>query len=487
MTNMFKKTLVATAVLAVAGVAQAGTVASTEDSVTSQYLASTGVTSGGATNEHRANDVTVTLGAEYTSNDTFTLTFSAKLNSDLPSTLTAAPVDQAANANISDLLGVTFSKLSGGNAGDTTATYRLTGTSTTGLTNANGVGFTTPVTTGQTLTIPAANLDFLKADLAAGVKVSFSAATNNGAVMDTGGGDNRTASLVKVIKQFTTTAPSFARVVDVEAQRLSFVDLDKNNANAGDFKVTGTFNIASETTAGNVFARPLAGAEAVTHTLLGDFSWIVDTDEDADDIQPEAGVIATANCANADLTVEATQITLVCDAISTTTSITIDPEANKANLEEDEYPVLPKQTFTATSEVTFTGPSADEKVFDAVSAGSWTLNGSSINIPYMPYGTGITQVINLNNSGKQTGDITVEGFDRTGKKFGPVKVGTAVAGKQVALADAIATVVTGAVGASERVSLTLVTNVPDSDVTVYSAYNTGGNGARLVVNDSNGK
>lgn len=344
MTNMFKKTLVATAVLAVAGVAQAGTVASTEDSVTSQYLASTGVTSGGASNEHRANDVTVTLGAEYTSNDTFTLTFTAKLNSDLPSTLTGAPSDLAGNN--SDLLGVTFSKLSGGNAGDTTATYRLTGTSTTGLDDSdNNAGFKTPVTNGQTLTIPAANLDFLKADLAAGVKVSFSAATNNGATMDTGGGDNRTASLVKVIKQFTTTAPSFARVVDVEAQRLSFVDLDKDNAGANDFKVTGTFNIASETTAGNVFARPLAGTEAVTHTLLGDFSWIVDTDEDADDIQPEAGVIATANCTNPDLTVEATQITLVCDGISTTTSITIDPEANKANLEEDEYPVLPKTNF----------------------------------------------------------------------------------------------------------------------------------------------
>lgn len=484
MTNMFKKTLVATAVLAVAGVAQAGTVASTEDSVTSQYLASTSVASGGAPNEHRANDVTVTLGAEYTSNDTFTLTFTSKLNSDLPSTLVGAPDDNT--LSVSDLLGVTFSKLSGGNAGDTTVTYRLTATSTTGLDDTNNdPGFTTPVTTGQVLTIPAANLDFLKADLAAGVKVSFSAATNNGAVMDTGGGDNRTASLAKVIKQFTTTAPSFSRVVDVEAQRLSFVDLD--NGNAGDLKVTGTFNIASQTTAGNVFARPLAAAEAVTHTLYGDFSWIVDTDEDADDIQPEAGVIDVANCANSDLTVEATQITLVCDAISTTTSITIDPEANKTNLEEDEYPVLPKQTFTATSEVTFTGPAGEEKVFDAVSAGSWTLNGSSINIPYMPYGTGITQVINLNNSGKQTGDITVEGFDRTGKKFGPVKVGTAAAGKQVALADAIATVVTGAVGASERVSLTLVTNVPDSDVTVYSAYNTGGNGARLVVNDSNGK
>lgn len=480
MTNMFKKTLLASALVA-AGSANAATLAvlTAADEVTSQYLASTvaSVPAATVTANHVAPGFTVELGAEYAQDDEITITFTAPLAVALKSSITVAA--DAAN----DLKGITLGLLSGGAVGDSTVTYRVT--SVVGPSDDSTIGIEFDIETG----VAGTGIEFKKSALSSGVKASFAAKTGNGVNMDTAGGAARTAELVKVVKQFDLEAPTFARVVDVESQRLSFTDADDGVGT--DYTVTGTFGIDQLAGGASVYVRPTA---AITHTVTGNFGWVVDTAPNTDDIQPETGVF-TIDCdgtaggavAPTAVTYKADSVVFTCAAVNDEVTFKIDPEANKANLEEDEYPVLPIQDLTVTSEVTYTTPADKEKLFNATAAGSWTLNGSLVQIPYMPYGTGITQVINLNNSGKQSGDITVEGFDRTGKAFGPVVVGQATPGKQVALADAIAAAVTTAVGTTERVSLTLVTNVPADDVTVYSAYNTGGNGARLVVNTSNGK
>jgi len=119
--------------------------------------------------------------------------------------------------------------------------------------------------------------------------------------------------------------------------------------------------------------------------------------------------------------------------------------------------------------------------------GKFTLDATEITVPYMPFGDNISHVINLTNSSSVAGDITVEAIDRTGKKYGPVKVGVATAGAQVALGDTIkAELVKAGMPATERAQLSIVTNVK-SGIQLYTAYNVGGTGARLVVNSSNGK
>ncbi|SEA29461.1 hypothetical protein SAMN04488051_102443 [Alkalimonas amylolytica] len=58
MTNMFKKTLIASAVLAFAGAVQAAELSGTTHEVTAPYLASTGA-------NHTAASFTIELGADY--------------------------------------------------------------------------------------------------------------------------------------------------------------------------------------------------------------------------------------------------------------------------------------------------------------------------------------------------------------------------------------------------------------------------------------
>lgn len=468
MKNTFKKTLVASAILAFAGATQAATLAGTEHTVTSQYLASTGA-------NHTAAAYTITLGAEYTLNDTITLTYTAPLASAMATTLIAAP-DVGDN-----LLGMTFSKISGGGVGDTSAVYRLTATDTTGLAP-------NPVTTDVEFTVAA--LDFAKANLGSGVSVSFSAKTNTGLDLDTAGGVARTASLVKTASQFTITAPSFARVIDVNADRKSFVDADTANVNADDFKVIGTFNVASLVTGGNTFARPIAGAAGVKHTVTGDFSWVVDNDTTTAGLQPKAGVFATTGtCATPVWAYSTTAVSLTCDAIAADTAIVIDPEANKVGVAAANQAILAPQTFAATSTVTYTGPAATEAVLNGVSAGSWTLNGSQVRVPYLVLQDGrFSSIINVTNHGSKSGAITLDVWDEAGTKVASnYAAGTSAPGSVVSVAGAARAALVAAgkdLTQVTKFSVQVVTNVPENDVIVYAAYADSQNGGeRAIVNN----
>lgn len=465
MKTTFKKTLVASAILAFAGAAQAATLAGTEHTVTSQYLAGQQTDSGAAANtDHRAAAFTITLGADYTLNDTMTLTFTAPVKTALPASFTASGAGLAS---------VTFSLISGGTAGASTATYRVTAIDTTAGTSSIGsVG-----------TIPAANLEFLKSNLGSGVSVTFSAKTNTGLDLDTAGGTARTASLVKVASQFTTTAPSFAKVIDVNADRKSFVGADTNAK-----KVTGTFNITSLTTGGAVFARPINGTAGVKHTVTGDFSWVVD-DSTATGLQPKAGVFTTTGtCANAAWTYSTTAVTLTCDAVAADTAIVIDAEANKAGVAAANVAILNPQSFTATSTVTYTTPAATENVFNAVAAGSWTLNGSQVRVPYMVAGGGRFGIIaNVTNHGSKDGAITLDVFAEDGTKLASnYAAGTSKAGSVVSVAPALIAALNAAgkdLVATTKFSFQITTNVPENDVIVYAAYTDNTTSERAIVNN----
>ncbi|MEH8015822.1 hypothetical protein MN202_01135 [Rheinheimera muenzenbergensis] len=469
MNTTFKKTLVASAILAFAGAAQAATLAGTERSVTAQYLAGAGVDTGAAATEFRTATVALTLGAEYTINDTITLTFSTPVKaSTLPVTITAAP-DVPNNR-----LGMTFSQISV-SADSKVATYRLTATDATGL-GAN------PVTTGVALTVPA--LDFLKSNLTSGASVTFAAKTNTGLDLDTAGGAARTASLVKAIAQFTTTAPSFSKVIDVNADRKSFVGADVNAK-----KITATFNIVSEVTGGVIYARPINGTDGVKHTVTGDFSWVADDSASAG-LQPKAGVFTTTGtCTNPAWTYSTTAVSLECDEVAANTAIVIDAEANKTGLAAAAVPVFSPQSFTATSTVVYTTPAATENVFNNTAAGSWTLNGSQVRVPYLVVQEGrFNSIINVTNHGTKAGAITIDVFDEMGTKVAAnYAAGTSQPGSVTSVAQAAKDALAAAgkdLTMVTKYSVQIVTNVPEDDVIVYAAYTDSQNGGeRAIVNN----
>ena len=327
--------------------------------------------------------------------------------------------------------------------------------------------------------------------MSSGASVTFSAKTNNNLDLDTGGGAARTASLVKVATQFTISNPSFSRVIDVNADRKSFVDADANAVNPDDLKVTGTFNIATLTTNGNVYARPINVAGGVKHTVTGDFSWVVDNDTNAAGLQPKAGVFATTGtCAGAAWTYSTTAVSLTCNAVAADTAIVIDPEANKVGVASASQAILPSQSFTATSTVTYTDAAATESVMNGVSAGSWTLNGSVVRVPYMVMKDGrFGTILNVTNHSSQSAAVVFDLFDENGTKLqSNYAAGTAAAGSVHSIANYVrsALVASGkdVVNNNVKYSLQITTNAPANDVLVYSAYTDSQNGGeRAIVNN----
>ncbi len=464
MSTVFKKTLVAAAVLAFAGASHAATfTAGTEHELTSQYLASTGA------NHSLAGNVALTLGAEYVINDTITLTFSKPLAVAVTSDLTANAIagDNAATPPVVARKGITLSVISGGAVGDSTITYRVVN-----VVNATGDG-APGVTNGVVLALPVFQVK--KSDLSSGFTVSFSAKTNTGLDLDTSGGTARTRSLAKVVNQFTTTAPSINKTIDVNQDRKKFVG-GAADATGATFDVSAVFNVATLTTGGAVFARPLATTAGVKHTLTGDFSWVVDNDTTTAGLQPKANVFQQAGtCANAAWTYSATAVSLTCDAVAADTAIRINSEANKVGVAASAVPMLPAGSFTATSEVTFTGPAGTLKVQDGVAAGSWSLNGSTVTVPYLVHQYGkFSTILNVHNNGNKEGAISLDVWAEDGTVVGTnIAAGTSKPGAVVSVAKAAidALIAKGYdLSKTTKYSVRIVTNVPAKDITVNSAY-----------------
>jgi hypothetical protein len=473
MTNMFKKSLVAVAICGFAGAATAAELDATPRWFAQELASTTAVnaTTGLATDADALAAFVVefdyVMKANYTINDTvtFTITGNAIREASLPDNVVNTGSTPGGTNE------VVLSRISSSTAsGNLVATYRVTKIGDDVINDTINEAFTF------------SGLQVLPRNLTGAVTVSYAAQTATGLELDTSGAAaKQTQTLTSAAQQFSAISldkdDDFSAVIDVNQQRLQFT------AATADPTVEATIvNGLPVTDPVTNFVTD--GSTDVTHidyTINGNFAWLLDDDGDVD---ADVAAVNFGGCGAPDLSneeVTATSISYRC-ASDVATFVTIEVAAGNEV-------VIPRQSFSVDATVAFDAAgTAGTKTLSTVAAGEWTLNGSSVNIPYMPYGANISQVINLNNAGSQTGDITVEGFARGEEtSFGPYVIGEAVAGRQTAIAGAIKDVIHAKGLQNERVSLTIVTNVPGDDVTVYSAYNVNGTGARLVVNDSNGK
>lgn len=466
MKTMFNKTLIALALTGVAGTASAATLTvANEHTVTKQYLAA----AASATEAHTSASFVINLGAEYVLNDTITLTFNDSLKVPATNTIVTAPVADAPGP-VAGKSGLTLSLIS---STSNSLTYRVTAIDNTGV--------AVQKTTGVAIATPA--IEFVKSKLAsnAGVSVTFSAKTNTGLDLDTAGGTDRTKSLVKVVEQFTTVAPSFSKVIDVAEAS------GRKNFEGVDQFATSNLGVTTLTTAGNTFAQ---APTKVTYTIDGDFSWVFDTDTTTAGIQPRANTVVPTNCAGlADEALTASRYTFSCTAVAANTNVKLDIAANKVGATAAQIPVLNTTDYTITATVAHTG--GPSQPYNAKAAGSWTLNGSTVEVPYMVFGTlsGVqfSQVLQVTNSSSATGDIYVDVTGEDGKSIlSNVKVGTSAGKSTVNVAGAVRTALTNAGFVNGKASLKLVTNVPANNVEVYSAYTDVTSRERaIVINSSN--
>ncbi|WP_404401738.1 hypothetical protein LG288_02560 [Idiomarina seosinensis] len=287
---------------------------------------------------------------------------------------------------------------------------------------------------------------------------------------------------------------SFDQVIDVNSSRELFAG---SGDKAADDDETG-FDRVDLTLTDNVNGKELGNysftATRATHTVVGeDFSYAMafDSDEDgelaSDELCATSGTATMVTVASGTGTftcsIDGNTLTLV-QAGSLTASENVQLNFNAPGADSG-YPVS-EQSFSASISVANgTGASAiSSAAASSVDAGSWTLNGASVYVPYMPYSNGISQIIYVSNKGTQAGTIEVTAFDDAGNEYGPYDLGTAEGKNITKITGALEDALAADNFSSGKLAFTLTVTAPDSAIEVYTGYNAG-NDRGLVINSSN--
>ena len=285
--------------------------------------------------------------------------------------------------------------------------------------------------------------------------------------------------IAKLAPQYTSAVTvGYNERIDVGSDRQEF---------AGGTADSMTFTTKINPTGGSVLVP-----DENTLVLTGDFSWLSDDDIDAN----ENGALTTAELASAvkyqpnnttstdDDTVKSISVNATFDELTIVTTVIngVDPEAS-IELDVPGYdgtldnPVIAEQSFTFASTVADDSTTAVDMVATtATGAGSWTLNGSVIEVPYLPFGPNTQPILRHTNTGSVTGDVTVrymvEGVHTEGWESLDLTIADVTPGVRNILDD-----VTDALKAKGydreaggfKVALEIVTNVPDGKAWVYAA------------------
>ncbi len=462
--KMFKKSLIAASVAVAATTAYASNITTTQQTFALEGTVAAGTVEIG-------NQITATLNVtkKYIANDVIEVF------------VTGAPVD--ADTVATATLGSGQTSFIDFDAADNKLRFRVE-------TDING-------TVSSPVALSLSGVDLETSSLAAGDKIAVSTRTQS-LNQTIGQYDSASlasgTSLAEVKSQWSVKVDNkLDGTIDVEKSRKLFVD---DSATSGTDESLADVITVSITDIGADFGT-LAESKAV-HVLKGaDFSFLADADLSAnggnDDGELSSAELASMVTATTETAVGADDsytYSLNSDFTELTVTQTADAAGDLDKVVSVEINApgssssssLSEQSFTADVNV-FVGTDSKAGVSDA-DAGKWDLNGASAYVPYMPYGTGVSQILYVSNQGNQSGAIEVSAFDENGNTYGPYTLGTA-APKSITkitgdLEDALAN--DGFV--KGKLAFTVTVTAPKASIEVYSGYNAG-NDRGLVINSSN--
>ncbi|AWL11215.1 hypothetical protein HMF8227_00719 [Saliniradius amylolyticus] len=281
-------------------------------------------------------------------------------------------------------------------------------------------------------------------------------------------------TVAMVSSEFSVAAgDSFDGVVDVENERKQFTDGTTDSAT---LDVMWGADLLSVSSTGATLA--LTGSDlAFLNDAEGDLDSgsyaLTGATEDTDETTFADNVLSLTTTGGLTSGADAIGVTLTADGVN-----------------DEDAQVLSDQSFSADLTLNYSrlvGSTVEtgSMTNDNIDLGAWTLSGATINIPYIPYGAGISQIIYVSNDGGVDGDIELTAFDDAGNEYGPVTLSvSAEADKITALSTSIrnALEAEGYDGSSKKMDMTLVINSPSDDIELFTAYNVRGD--RLAVNNT---
>lgn len=475
---MFKKTLIAATVAGVAGYSAGAFAAADLVNATDQGNTTTANV---ISFEGAASDTTIAgpsifvqLGAEYSTGDIITITFSGATLDTTASAPTATYADDTADTGGGDTDAATLGMI---NIDANSVVFRVTA-----LTDGAADGIST---TGGELTIgglvftPDSVLASATNTVTATYKATIAGDPNT--KIDTSG-SNLSVTILDVDAQFTLSAPGtpFDGVIDVATSRKEFVG--------------GTSDVLAGLAITNV-AAPAAGptpallsGEDTVFTIAGDFSFLndaaVDTDEDGVVTTAEATAFAVAvaggGFALTDVGTDFKSLEI------TTTEGDETPDSASVTIESDDgggdgVLTLAKTGFSVSGVVGYTdnGATTSTKSLSSVSAGEFDINGLIAHVPLFVNDDNHATVVTVANYTANTPDIELVIYDATDSIEVGV-VGQANPNGLTVISDWVKTAATNA-GVSVY-AFDVIVNEESDNVDVSAQYVRKSSGSRAVIN-----
>ncbi len=274
-------------------------------------------------------------------------------------------------------------------------------------------------------------------------------------------GDYATGTAKKALKQVsefsdvdvTANTGALDGVIDVSQDRLEFTT-GKTDALGLDLALTPVDKLPISTVSFDL-------------TLNGDFTSL-DTDSDNKLEAGEGSITASSGTVTAAADLSSVTIEGMTAATPATITITV-PGASA-----EDAKMLAKQSFTysITSDYTATSAKSDVKVITDASAGAWTLNGSVVKIPYMPFGDNTQVVLRLTNTSSKSGDMSVRYILEDGQdSWKSLGVVSEVSAGLTDISSMVMDAVKADAGATKgKVALEITTNVPKDSVDVTALF-----------------
>jgi hypothetical protein len=240
-------------------------------------------------------------------------------------------------------------------------------------------------------------------------------------------------------------------------------------ANASKVLVDGSDAIAVEFTYTPADYGSLSGSLSAAATLTGDFAWLYDASN-----APLSALYSTATFDfSSAAKAPAAEVALASSTGVVSTGLTVNFIPTKSG------GVLPTTAYTGASTVKLGTVVVDTADLEFK---SWTLNGSDVTIPYMPFGSAYAQSITMTNSGSVAGDITAT-FTANGKTYDAVSVGTAAAKSVTNVGSAVNAAATALGLKDAQVQLSVTS--PSADIEVVAIYYSKADGDRVQTYSSN--
>jgi hypothetical protein len=363
-----------------------------------------------------------------------------------------------------------------------TASFRINGGS---LASGSTCYFTLPVKV-STVASTGATMSF-SSQFSTGE--SLEAAVSRGVIATS---DQFSASVVKTL----------AGTVDVEKARYQFAsdDVSATTALAGnESQLVVSLGNATTGLAG------VAKVNTATITVVGDFSWLDDTSAGFNTCAADDAASGNAQAALVQASGGSAVTSLNCGTLSyaitggaagefTSGLVTIAlGKTNAATAAAGTYDRTIPAPSSYTASVTFSYSQATAvstaTELASTSAGSFSLNGSTIYVPFLPYNSSTTRVVYLTNRSDQVGAVTASAVaDGSGAACPSFTVTTAKANGVTLLTAGIDAGIRACYGADYdgKVALTIVSNIPGGRAEIFSGYNRNGS-LTTVVNSSNGR